>query len=140
MARGGAGREVYPPWGGEAGERPLPRGPIVERGTLAPGAACPPSPILDEGSRPRAGPSPTQTAGASSSSPFRMAVLGSRLYFRANDGVVGSELWSTDGTASGTSLVADIRTGSASSSPKNFVAVGSQLFFLASDGTHGVEL
>src|SRR5437764_472305 len=37
----------------------------------------------------------------------QLVVLGSTVYFRADDGVHGPELWRTDGTASGTSLMRD---------------------------------
>ena len=37
-------------------------------------------------------------------------ILNDKMYFVANDGVHGYELWSTDGTAAGTSLLKDIRT------------------------------
>ena len=37
------------------------------------------------------------------------------VYFMANDGVLGFELWRTDGTTAGTALFADIEPGSASS-------------------------
>ncbi|TAJ25070.1 MAG: hypothetical protein EPO68_00465, partial [Planctomycetota bacterium] len=41
-------------------------------------------------------------------------VAGNQLFFTANDGVHGRELWSTDGTSAGTALVADIGPGIAS--------------------------
>ncbi|MBI3461827.1 MAG: hypothetical protein HY000_02035, partial [Planctomycetes bacterium] len=62
------------------------------------------------------------------------------LYFFANDGVNGSELWKSDGTASGTVLVKDIRPGAFSSGPNSLVNVGLAMFFVASDGVHGPEL
>ena len=36
---------------------------------------------------------------------------GSRLFFAADDGTHGDELWNSDGTAEGTVLVKDIRPG-----------------------------
>ena len=38
-------------------------------------------------------------------------VAGGHLFFFANDGVHGYELWSSDGTPSGTALLADINPG-----------------------------
>jgi ELWxxDGT repeat protein len=62
------------------------------------------------------------------------------LYFRANDGTNGTELWKSDGTATGTVMVKDIQPGSPSSSPSNLTVVGSKLFFSADDGANGNEL
>ena len=61
------------------------------------------------------------------------------LFFAGNDGVNGTELWRSDGTAVGTFMVKDIRPGS-SSIPANMINVGGTLFFTANDGVHGVEL
>jgi ELWxxDGT repeat protein len=77
------------------------------------------------------------------SSPQNLTAVGSRLYFTADDGTDGRELWRTDGTT--TAMVADINPGSTngtpnSSSPQNLTAVGNTLLFTADDGTHGVEL
>ncbi|MFP2899315.1 ELWxxDGT repeat protein [Corallococcus sp. 4LFB] len=43
--------------------------------------------------------------------------MGGRLFFVADDGVNGPELWSTDGTEGGTVLVADLRPGAQGSAP-----------------------
>ena len=41
-----------------------------------------------------------------------LTAVGNTLYFRADDGINGSELWKSDGTASGTVMVKDIDSGS----------------------------
>jgi ELWxxDGT repeat protein len=61
-------------------------------------------------------------------------------YFVASDGVAGTELWRSDGTAAGTRRVKDICPGSCPSNPLFLTAVGSELFFSADDGAHGHEL
>src|SRR5262245_10276153 len=81
-----------------------------------------------------------------SSSPRSMTAVGDELFFSANDGTTGRELWKSDGTAAGTVLVADIRPGSSSfgyaygSNPQHLTAVDGRLFFAADDGVHGTEL
>ena len=68
-----------------------------------------------------------------------------QLFFSANDGVTGNELWVSDGTANGTQLLKDINTtdnpyGPSSSLPSNFTEFDGQLFFTANDGVTGSEL
>ncbi|WP_274518323.1 ELWxxDGT repeat protein, partial [Microcystis aeruginosa] len=78
--------------------------------------------------------------GLSGSSPGYLTVVGNTLFFRANDGVNGTELWKSDGTAAGTVLVKDIRLGSGGSDPGFLTAVGNTLFFRSLDGVNGQEL
>jgi ELWxxDGT repeat protein len=66
-----------------------------------------------------------------------MAVLGAHVFFAANDGVHGLELWVTDGTASGTRLVLDLHPGWESSFPSMLTAASGQLVFTAR-GADGV--
>lgn len=67
-------------------------------------------------------------------------VLNGKLYFSGNDGTHGSELWVTDGSDAGTSLVKEIKTGPAGSNPSEFAKLGNQLLFFADNGTTGMEL
>ena len=62
------------------------------------------------------------------------------LFFRANDGANGVELWKSDGTSAGTVLVKDIFAGIAPSSPREFTNVNGTLFFTAVDSLAGTEL
>jgi ELWxxDGT repeat protein len=71
---------------------------------------------------------------------FNLTSLADRLYFVANDGASGIELWTSDGTSHGTLLVRDLMPGPESSSPSSLTAAGGKLFFAANDGEHGNEL
>jgi ELWxxDGT repeat protein len=66
--------------------------------------------------------------------------LQGRVFFVADDGVHGQELWQTDGTAPGTQMVADICPGSCGSSPTWFTRRGDEVLFQARDVVHGQEL
>jgi ELWxxDGT repeat protein len=69
----------------------------------------------------------------SSSGRSPMVNVNGILYFAANDGVNGTELWRSDGTALGTYMVSNIYTGSLSSLPTELVNVNGTLFFSAID-------
>ncbi|MCX7015701.1 MAG: hypothetical protein NTW86_24640 [Candidatus Sumerlaeota bacterium] len=72
---------------------------------------------------------------------LQMGFLNKRLYFAGDDASdIGRELWSTDGTSLGTSLVKDIALGSPESVPQDFLLYNSLLLFTASDSTNGREL
>jgi ELWxxDGT repeat protein len=85
-----------------------------------------------------------------SSSPADITAIDSVLYFRADNGVHGRELWRSDGTEAGTVMVSDINVGPDGSNPSLFtkfgswvffvVSTGETLFFRADDGVHGEEL
>lgn len=68
-------------------------------------------------------------------------VFNGALYFQADDGVNGFELWTTDGTAAGTVLVKDINsTLGAGSFPTDFTVFNGALYFAAEDGANGRKL
>lgn len=77
-------------------------------------------------------------SGASTPSDF--VQIGSTTYFVATNGTNGRELWKTDGTPAGTTMLKDINVGAGSSSPTNLVNVNGVLYFAANDGTNGNEL
>ena len=78
--------------------------------------------------------------GPLSSEPGRFTAVGDRLFFFANDGVRGYELWISDGTAGGTTLVRDIAPSDAATYRETRLAIGDRLFFVADDAAHGAEL
>ena len=61
------------------------------------------------------------------------------VFFSADDGANGRELWQSNGTEAGTQLVDDINPGSGSAHPENIGASAGLLFFSAEDGLHGKE-
>ncbi len=80
-------------------------------------------------------------SGSNDSDPSRLTVMNGKLYFAADDGLNGEELWVSDGTSANTQLVRDINThGSDASEPDDLTAVNGKLYFTANDGTHGKEL
>jgi ELWxxDGT repeat protein len=74
------------------------------------------------------------------SDPWTLVKAGDRVFFSANDGEHGRELWVTDGTGAGTRLVKDIRPGATGSQPDTLTRVGTRVYFRANDATHGREL
>ena len=69
---------------------------------------------------------------------FRNVVYNGVLYFMANDGVHGSELWDYDGTTA--SLVEDINAGAGSSSLDYPVTYGGEIYFTANDGSFAYDM
>lgn len=73
---------------------------------------------------------------------IKMYTMNDTVFFAANDGVHGTEIWKSDGTAAGTSLLKDIVTGpSYGSIDGDFKALifKNKLYFVANVGT-GYEL
>ncbi len=70
---------------------------------------------------------------------YRMINAGGTLFFTAWSVGKGTELWKSDGTTGGTSLVKDIGTGTASPAYQTFVALGDNIIFSVDNGTYGYE-
>jgi ELWxxDGT repeat protein len=71
--------------------------------------------------------------------PNHLTAVDGVLYFTAFVPATGIERWRSDGTATGTVLVADIRPGGARSDPHELAFVNGALYFAANDGRNGTE-
>jgi ELWxxDGT repeat protein len=67
------------------------------------------------------------------------AILDGVVYFAADDGIHGDELWRSDGTAAGTYMVKDIEPGIAGSNLYNITALNGELYFSAFTSAYGWE-
>ncbi|QDT72038.1 hypothetical protein I41_12040 [Lacipirellula limnantheis] len=79
------------------------------------------------------------TLSTSSSNPADFVEVGSVTFFTATTATHGRELWKSDGTAAGTTLVKDIG-GLPIAFPRYLTNVGGTLYFSAADGATGEEL
>lgn len=79
-------------------------------------------------------------SGSADSSPSLFESMGGELFFTADDGISGMELWKSDGTWTGTVIVSNIAANGSSSWPGQKISVGDTLFFTANDGISGYEL
>jgi ELWxxDGT repeat protein len=70
----------------------------------------------------------------------RLTPTDSLLFFVADDGTTGYELWSSDGTPAGTHLVKDINPGIETSYAQNLTSTGNLIYFSANDGLSGLQL
>ncbi|MDY7226459.1 ELWxxDGT repeat protein [Hyalangium rubrum] len=79
--------------------------------------------------------------GTTGSKPRELIHAQGALFFTAEDGVHGRELWISGGPqGAGPALVKDARPGTATSNPRRLTVAGNKLFFTAEDGVHGREL
>ena len=78
--------------------------------------------------------------GGSSISWGQFETVRDRLYFKANDGSNGSELWVTDGTEAGTWMLANIGPGSSDGRIYRITGDISSIYFIANDTFNGAEL
>jgi ELWxxDGT repeat protein len=69
--------------------------------------------------------------------PYLQYVQGA-IYFIPDDPSTGRELWRSDGTQAGATLVKDILPGDVGSAPRLSAQAG-MLYLAANDGVHGIE-
>lgn len=82
-----------------------------------------------------------QASTPPSSNPDQLTEFGGKLIFTANDGSHGIELWKSDGTSSGTSILKDINTFAGNHSyPDQLTVIGNSLIFGATEagGHHSI--
>ena len=83
-------------------------------------------------------------SGSSGSLPSELTAVGNTLYFTADDGINGTELWKSDGTADGTVMVKDLNAifddESGMPGTTQLTAFGNTLYFTSNTGTNGTEL
>ncbi|MFC1744698.1 ELWxxDGT repeat protein [Candidatus Riflebacteria bacterium] len=77
--------------------------------------------------------------GPNSSNPSYLTNVNGTLFFAADNGTNGAELWKSNGTSSGTVMVMDINSGGGTSSPNYFYNNNGTLFFSADNGTNSNE-
>lgn len=83
-------------------------------------------------------PNPPSVINGQNSDFIYSATLGDYLFFVADDGAYGNELWRTHSATAETSLVKDIRSGSFSSRPSRLTAFNGFVYFLADDDNHAL--
>lgn len=75
-----------------------------------------------------------------SSNPTDLVAVGGYVYFAANDGIDGTQLWRSDGTAAGTAMVTNINASGGGFAPTNLTNANGTLYFVANDGTDGNQI
>src|SRR4051812_46255379 len=77
--------------------------------------------------------------GAGNAIPTDITDVNGAVFFRADDGIHGTELWRSDGSTA--TMVADINPAPGTGSlPSELTNVNGTLYFVANDGTNGAEL
>jgi len=79
-------------------------------------------------------PTPSITDGV------QAVVMNGKMFFAGGDTTNGYELWTSDGTTAGTTLVKDIYPGKISGNPTHFTVVNNKLFFVAENSATGREV
>lgn len=104
------------------------------------GDAVGPGAYRSDGSAAGTRPLGPLVVAANSSAPGRLSDANGTLFFGADDGVHGFELWASNGTPESTRLVKDINPGVDGSNPSTPVPAGNRVYFTAFTAASGVEL
>src|SRR5688500_3711257 len=80
------------------------------------------------------------TTAPVSSIPRQFALFDDNVFFLAQTIDKGREIWKSDGTLNGTTLLKDIAIGTGSSVISNFVEFKGKLYFVANDNIQGYQL
>lgn len=84
---------------------------------------------------------PSTGQDGAAASPRYLVNINGTLYFSANDGIHGEELWTSDGTPEGTRMVFNLTGDSGGSNPRVIADLGDEkLLVLATTATYGREL
>jgi ELWxxDGT repeat protein len=125
----------------------LPAAVICAAAAIAPGAparAGSSAAPAAQGKRPLAHPVAALVAdiarGAASSAPADLTAMNRTLFFTADDGRHGRDLWRSNGTAAGTVRLTGPGTASPAADPRDLTVADGVLFFSAFDPRHGREL
>jgi ELWxxDGT repeat protein len=82
----------------------------------------------------------TGTASSNREGFYHMFSNGVFMVFAANTAAEGLELWKSDGTPAGTTLLKNINTAADSSDPQNFYILNNLVFFTATSAAEGNEI
>jgi ELWxxDGT repeat protein len=77
----------------------------------------------------------SESVDPSDTRPTRMPVLGRTVFFSADDGVHSNALWCSDGTETGTAMLADVFNGSRSSTLSPYTVGGDSSVYVSSQET-----
>lgn len=83
---------------------------------------------------------PGDTVSQGNSNPDNFILYNDLVYFKARSASFGDELFVTDGTDAGTSLIKDIQEGSGNSNPFDMILFNDLIYFTANDGVNSSEL
>jgi ELWxxDGT repeat protein len=78
--------------------------------------------------------------GSQSSSPTHFCKINNQLFFIANNGVNGFELWKSDGTDAGTQMIKDINLGTDDCNLTAITNLNGIAIFSSNNGANGIEL